>query len=295
MEKNPTTRRKWLCQCLFEHGHVSPSCKYQCVLAPPPPPNFLFCCLNSSKNKIYCCSLATPSLDTSGIVWVTAVGLICKSWNLLSCVSRSTSYLLSPSVTYPWSHRTLLKLLFPGLLSNPFDANVVRKWGTKKEKRLRKDPVTKIIVSKSTQLQYLWRVTQIRNNMELTHLPQIFLYLLLVHCTSYFCHFFLRNNFSFLRYVLFSFVHVFVQRFWNWWSTNSKSNVRGIISDCVPDTIKLFISILAPVVDIQACRNFNSVICLENYLVLANSKKSSPILSAQFFPNQITTHVFFQD
>jgi len=76
----------------------------------------------------------------------------------------------------------------------------------------------------------------------------------------------------------FSFVHVFVQRSWNWQSTNSKSIVRGIINDCVPDTFKLFIYILAPTADIQACRNLNSVICLENELFLANSEKSSHFL-----------------
>lgn len=71
-----------------------------------------------------------------------------------------------------------------------FGDSVVGKWGIKQEKRLRKDPFTKIIVSKSTQLQYVWRITQIQSSMELTHLPQISLYLLLVYIISYFWWFF---------------------------------------------------------------------------------------------------------
>lgn len=84
-----------------------------------------------------------------------------------------------------------------GLGQQLFGDNIVGKWGTKQEKRLRKEPVNKIIVSKSTQLQYVWRVTQIQNSMELTHLPQISLYLLLVYIISYYCFFFWERIYPF--------------------------------------------------------------------------------------------------
>lgn len=125
------------------------------------------------------------SVDAPGITWATSIGLIFKSWN---------QYLISSKFhSYPWSHRTLLKLLFSSLPTNASGASVIGKWGTKQENRLRLiDSVSltlvslaKIIVSKSTQLQYLWRLTLICNNMELTYLPQICLYILLVYRISY--------------------------------------------------------------------------------------------------------------
>lgn len=46
-------------------------------------------------------------------------------------------------------------------------------------------------------MQHVWRVTQIRNSMGLTHLPQISLYLLLIYIISYYWFFFLRKNLFF--------------------------------------------------------------------------------------------------
>lgn len=179
---------------LFEHGHIFLSCKYQCVLGHPFISFFIVWIAVKIKYTTAAVLLLPWTLQVS-------CGKLQQGW--FANPETSTSYLLSPSVTYPWSHKTLLKPLFPGLLTNPFGNNVVGKWGTKHKKRLRKKSVTKIIVPKTMELQYSWRVTQIRNNMELTHLPQISLNLLVVYHSSYFCHLFLRNNLSFLRYVCF--------------------------------------------------------------------------------------------
>lgn len=136
--------------------------------------------------------------------------------------------------------------------------------------KARKEPDTKIIVSRSTQLQHVWRVTQIQKSMELTHLPQISLYLLLVYIISYYWCFFWERIYPFQdMWEFLGFVHVFWQRSWNWQSTNRKSIDRGIISDCVPDTFKTFLFSFEYIVDIQTCGNFISVICFE---ISASSK-----------------------
>lgn len=74
--------------------------------------HLLSCSLNSWKSKMNCCSLATPTLDTKGIMWASAVRLICKSWNQYRMSSRCPSYvpmlpqnLVETIVTWPsnWS------------------------------------------------------------------------------------------------------------------------------------------------------------------------------------------------
>jgi len=66
----------------------------------------------------------------------TAAALLFLPWALqASCeplqsgcfANPETSSLYLLLVTYPWSHRTLLKLLFPGLLTYCFCANAVGK------------------------------------------------------------------------------------------------------------------------------------------------------------------------